>query len=82
MVETFYRALARHFEVEPDAPLPYKDILGMEHIRNIKLIDQTAIGKSPRSNVLTYLKMFDPIRRLFQINVRQRHTDTARAFFI
>ena len=65
MVETFYRALARHFKVEPDAPLPYKDILGMEHIRNVKLIDQTAIGKSPRSNVLTYLKMFDPIRRLF-----------------
>ncbi|MDP2278054.1 MAG: excinuclease ABC subunit UvrA, partial [Nitrospirota bacterium] len=65
VVETFYRAMARHFKVEPDAPLPYKDILGMEHIRNIKLIDQTAIGKSPRSNVLTYLKMFDPIRRLF-----------------
>ena len=65
VVETFYRALARHFKVEPDAPLLYKDILGMEHIRNIKLIDQTAIGKSPRSNVLTYLKMFDPIRRLF-----------------
>lgn len=65
VVETFYRALARHFKVEPDAPLQYKDILGMEHIRNVKLIDQTAIGKSPRSNVLTYLKMFDPIRRLF-----------------
>ncbi|MFZ3122688.1 MAG: excinuclease ABC subunit UvrA [Thermodesulfovibrionales bacterium] len=65
VVETFYRALARHFKVEPDAPLPYKDILGMEHIRNVKLIDQTPIGKSPRSNVLTYLKMFDPIRRLF-----------------
>ncbi|MCG2709244.1 MAG: ABC-ATPase UvrA, partial [Thermodesulfovibrionales bacterium] len=65
VVETFYRAMARHFKVEPDAPLPYKDILGMEHIRNVKLIDQTPIGKSPRSNVLTYLKMFDPIRRLF-----------------
>ncbi|MCG2709256.1 MAG: hypothetical protein L6246_02905, partial [Thermodesulfovibrionales bacterium] len=65
VVETFYRAMARHFKVEPDASLPYKDILGMEHIRNVKLIDQTAIGKSPRSNVLTYLKMFDPIRRLF-----------------
>jgi excinuclease ABC subunit A len=39
--------------------------MGMEHIRNVNLIDQTPIGKSPRSNVLTYLKMFDPIRRLF-----------------
>ncbi len=65
VVETFYRALARHFKVEPDAPLQYKNIMGMEHIKNVKLIDQTAIGKSPRSNVLTYLKMFDPIRRLF-----------------
>ena len=82
VVETFYRAMARHFKVEPDAPLPYKNILGMEHIRNVKLIDQTAIGKSPRSNVLTYLKMFDPIRRLFQNSMRQRHTDTARVFFV
>ncbi|MCX5717040.1 MAG: excinuclease ABC subunit UvrA [Nitrospirae bacterium] len=65
VVETFYRVLARHFKVEPDAPLQYKNIMGMEHIRNVTLIDQTPIGKSPRSNVLTYLKMFDPIRRLF-----------------
>ena len=61
--------------------MPYKDILGMEHIRNVKLIGQTAIGKSPRSNVLTYLKMFDPIRRLFQNSMRQRHTDTGPGFF-
>ena len=65
MVETFYRAMAKALEVEPDAPLPYKDIQRMEHIRNVKLIDQTAIGKSPRSNVLTYLKMFDPHTQAF-----------------
>jgi len=65
VVETFYRALAKHFKVEPDVPLPYKGISGTEHIKNVKLIDQAPIGKSPRSNVLTYLKMFDPIRRLF-----------------
>ena len=81
VVETFYRALARHFKVEPDAPLPYKDILGMEHIRNVKLIDQTPIGKSPRSNVLTYLKMFDPIRRLFSEQHEAKAHGYAPGFF-
>jgi len=81
VVETFYRALARHLKVEPDAPLPYKDILGMEYIRNIKLIDQTAIGKSPRSNALTYLKMFDPIRKLFAEQYEARVHGYGPGFF-
>ncbi len=38
---------------------------GMEYIRNVKLIDQTPTGKSPRSNAVTYLKIFDPIRKIF-----------------
>lgn len=65
VVETLYRALARHLKVEPGSPLPYKNIEGMEYIKNVKLIDQTPTGKSPRSNPVTYLKIFDSIRRLF-----------------
>lgn len=65
VVETLYRALARHFRFEPESPLPYKKIEGTEYIKNVKLIDQTPIGKSPRSNAVTYLKIFDSIRRLF-----------------
>lgn len=65
VVETLYRALARHFKVEPEQPLPYRDIDGWDYIKNVKLIDQTPIGRSPRSNAVTYLKIFDPIRKLF-----------------
>lgn len=65
VVETLYAALARHFKLGPEFPLPYKTIEGMEYIRNVKLIDQTPIGKSPRSNAVTYLKIFDPIRKIF-----------------
>ncbi|MDP3112563.1 MAG: excinuclease ABC subunit UvrA [Thermodesulfovibrionales bacterium] len=65
VVETLYGALARHFKLGPEFPLPYKTIEGMEYIRNVKLIDQTPTGKSPRSNAVTYLKIFDPIRKIF-----------------
>jgi len=65
VVETLYLALARHFRIEPEHPLPYKKIDGIEKIKGVRLIDQTPIGKTPRSNPLTYLKIFDSIRKLF-----------------
>lgn len=65
IVDTFYKALAKHFLIETERPLPYDSIEGINFIRGIRLIDQTPIGRSPRSNPLTYLKVFDPIRRLF-----------------
>lgn len=65
VVETFYRALAKYFKLEPEFPLPYKDIDGVKYLKGAKLIDQTPIGRSPRSNPVTYLKVFDPIRKLF-----------------
>lgn len=65
VVETLYGALARHFKLEPEFPLPYKNMEGTEYIRNVKLIDQAPTGKSPRSNAVTYLKIFDPIRKIF-----------------
>ncbi|MBI4689378.1 MAG: excinuclease ABC subunit UvrA [Nitrospirae bacterium] len=81
IVETLYRALARHFKVEPEFPLPHKNIEGIEHIKNVKLIDQTPIGKSPRSNAVTYLKVFDPIRRLFSEQHEARAHGYAPGFF-
>lgn len=65
IVETLYRALARHMKVEPESPLPFRAIKGAEQIKGIKLIDQSPIGKTPRSNPVTYLKIFDSIRKLF-----------------
>lgn len=65
IVETLYRAVARYFKTDSELPLPFKSISGLEKLKGVKLIDQSPIGKTPRSNLLTYMKMFDPIRRLF-----------------
>lgn len=65
IVETLYRAAARYFKIESDPPLPFLSISGLEKLRGVRLIDQSPLGKTPRSNLLTYLKIFDPIRRLY-----------------
>ncbi len=46
-------------------PLPYSSILGLEHLDKIIDIDQSPIGRTPRSNPVTYTKVFDDIRSLF-----------------
>ena len=81
IVETLYLAMARHFRIEPDHPLPYRSINGLEKIKGVRLIDQTPIGKTPRSNPLTYLKMFDPIRKLFAQQMEARAHGYAPGFF-
>ena len=63
--ETLYRAVSRHFKQEFDLPQPFESIEGLEHIKGIKIIDQQPIGKSPRSNPVTYIKAFDQIRKVF-----------------
>ncbi|MBR3219146.1 MAG: ATP-binding cassette domain-containing protein, partial [Thermoguttaceae bacterium] len=64
--ETLYRALARHRgNSNVPAPLPYDRILGADQIDDVILVDQLPIGRSPRSNPATYLKIFDDIRNVF-----------------
>ena len=46
-------------------PLEYDDVLGDGQLEDVVLIDQSPIGRSPRSNPATYMKAFDPIRLLF-----------------
>lgn len=65
VIETLYRALARQFKIEHMFPLPYKEIDGTQFLKGVRLIDQAPIGRSPRSNPVTYLKIFDVIRKLF-----------------
>lgn len=65
VVETLYRALAKKFMTGNEPPLPYEKLEGDEHLKGAKLIDQSPIGRSPRSNPVTYLKIFDHIRKLF-----------------
>jgi len=65
IVDTLYKALAKHFMLMPEPPQAYRKMQGLEHLKGVRLIDQTPIGKTPRSNPATYLKLFDPIRKLF-----------------
>ncbi|MCE5311669.1 MAG: excinuclease ABC subunit UvrA [Nitrospiraceae bacterium] len=65
IVETLYHAAARHFRTDSEHPLPFKKLDGLAKLHGVKLIDQSPIGRTPRSNPLTYLKIFEPIRKLF-----------------
>lgn len=63
--ETLYRILARKFYNSRKSPLPYKDIKGLEHVDKVIDIDQSPIGRTPRSNPATYTGVFTYIRDLF-----------------
>jgi len=63
--DTLYRVLARHFKTEPARPGAVDEIRGLEFVKGVHLIDQEPIGRTPRSNPVTYVKAFDEIRKLF-----------------
>ncbi len=63
--QTLYPALAQKQEKSSIRALPYQEILGDNQINEVVLIDQSPIGRSPRSNPVTYVKAFDDIRKLF-----------------
>jgi excinuclease ABC subunit A len=63
--DTLYAALARAFRTKTLPMGRFKAIRGIEHLKGVRLIDQQPIGRTPRSNPVTYLKAFDEIRRLF-----------------
>jgi excinuclease ABC subunit A len=63
--DTLYRVLARHFKIEPARPGAHDEVRGIEFIKGVHLIDQEPIGRTPRSNPVTYVKAFDEIRKLF-----------------
>ncbi len=63
--ETLYPILSRHFYRSDQNPLPFREIDGMQHVDKVIEIDQSPIGRTPRSNPATYTKVFDEIRKLF-----------------
>jgi len=63
--ETLYRILARQFYNSRKIPLKYGSISGLEHIDKVVDIDQSPIGRTPRSNPATYTGVFTYIRELF-----------------
>ncbi|MCB9338558.1 MAG: excinuclease ABC subunit UvrA [Lewinellaceae bacterium] len=63
--ETLYPILRQHFYKSLQRPLPYSEIKGLEHLDKVIEIDQSPIGRTPRSNPATYTNVFTEIRNLF-----------------
>jgi len=63
--ETLYPILNAHIYRGVKKPMPYKKISGLDHVDKVIDIDQSPIGRTPRSNPATYTKTFDEIRSLF-----------------
>lgn len=63
---TLVRILSRHFYRSQAEPLPYASLEGIGNIDKLILIDQSPIGRSPRSNPATYTGVFTEIRKLFE----------------
>ncbi len=63
--ETLYPILSKYFYRSEHKPLPYKEIDGLKLIDKVIEIDQSPIGRTPRSNPATYTGVFDEIRKLF-----------------
>ncbi|CAH2892563.1 MAG: Excinuclease ABC subunit A [uncultured Paraburkholderia sp.] len=63
--DTLYQAVAQHLYGSSTEPAPYESIEGLEHFDKVINVDQSPIGRTPRSNPATYTGLFTPIRELF-----------------
>ena len=63
--ETLYPILSKHFYRSLQAPMPYDSIEGLQYIDKVVNVDQSPIGRTPRSNPATYTGVFSDIRTLF-----------------
>ncbi|SAL22097.1 excinuclease ABC subunit UvrA [Caballeronia telluris] len=63
--DTLYHAVAQHLYGSATEPAPYESIEGLEHFDKVIAVDQSPIGRTPRSNPATYTGLFTPIRELF-----------------
>jgi excinuclease ABC subunit A len=63
--QTLYPALHNHYYEETKIPLPYSKLKGLQHLDKVIAINQSPIGRTPRSNPATYTGIFNEIRALF-----------------
>jgi excinuclease ABC subunit A len=63
--DVLYGGVAKYMGLAPSRIGSYNEILGADYIDDIQIVDQTPIGKSPRSNPVSYIKAFELIRELF-----------------
>jgi excinuclease ABC subunit A len=64
--DTLYPILSRHFYRSSLSPLPYEKIIGLENIDKVIEVDQSPLGRTPRSNPATYTGVFSDIRKFFE----------------
>ncbi len=64
--ETLYPILSKHFYRSLKDPLPYTSIIGLEHIDKVIEVNQNPLGRTPRSNPVTFTGIFTEIRKLFE----------------
>jgi excinuclease ABC subunit A len=81
--DTLYPALARELHGAAAEPAPYDALEGLEHVDKVVSVDQSPIGRTPRSNPATYTGVFTPIRELFAgvAEARARGYDAGRFSF-
>jgi excinuclease ABC subunit A len=81
--DTLYAALARHLYGSQAEPAPHASISGLEHFDKVVNVDQSPIGRTPRSNPATYTGLFTPIRELYAgvPEARARGYDAGRFSF-
>jgi excinuclease ABC subunit A len=65
ITQTLYPALAQALNVEYKKGQPFKSLTGSEYLKNVLYIDQQSVGRTERSNALTYLKVYDLVRDIF-----------------
>jgi excinuclease ABC subunit A len=69
---TLHAALCRRKQKDAPKPLDYDEIIGDGQIDDVIMVDQSPIGRSPRSNPVTYIKAFDQIRKVFTETVQAK----------
>ncbi|MFN2644005.1 MAG: excinuclease ABC subunit UvrA [Burkholderiales bacterium] len=81
--DTLYAAIARHLYGAALDPAPHGGISGLEYVDKVVSVDQSPIGRTPRSNPATYTGLFTPIRELFAgvPQARERGYDSGRFSF-
>ncbi len=70
--DVLYPALKEKLGQSVEKPPAYDDLLGAEYLDRVVLVDQSPIGRTPRSNPVTYVKAFDEIRKLFAATPQAR----------
>lgn len=80
--DVFYNALQKHYKGSSDRIVQFNELVGdLKMIKNIEMVDQNPIGRSSRSNPVTYIKAYDEIRKLFADQQLSKQMSFTPAFF-